>query len=652
MFKKGIKKIHGIFFLLFYILCIGKGLAQELEVLLEDNRDCNQNIYCVSIQLKTAGETKDIGTSSVFLRYNPTALAFSSYTSSHFDGSDQCIENKAASWDVQTFDATSTPGFFNVTMTLLTNQFSCPSIGEEATEVGILCFTVLDEQKPPNLKILKNNTNFNSNIPNTGEKLLPLGKVAAINNATALQCTSNTIDCNQQELWQETEVELTITSCEELTSFCTGISFNNKGVYELMVNDHDTKEVKRCENGKTLFFYTYSSLLKLEKEGDFEVVNWEVEGNSHQGKFNNTSALIKLLNEWDSVGNWTIDEKTNTIIGGQADQGYGSIKIKNKDKDVSITMALNKKVSDYDAAINLPEGVHQIMATNKQTQCQDVIEVTVTCSPVAEDRVEAARVAAITISKDTSLCLSDFISANDYIEDCSQQTEAASNMSIDNQTKCIQLFPKSAGTDNYCLYICDEDDNCKTLQLTVEVVENLNPILRNDQVAIDMNEPRIIDVMDNDLINEDITSFDVPYTRMDGSVEVDQFDQAITYTPALNVCGILDSFQYKVATEVGESIATVYVEILCEKLTVFSGFSPNGDGINDYLKIMGIENFEENELVIFNSRGNEVYSKRGYQNEDGWDGTWKGKPLPDGTYFYMLHINQQAPISGYLQIQR
>ena len=225
-------------------------------------------------------------------------------------------------------------------------------------------------------------------------------------------------------------------------------------------------------------------------------------------------------------------------------------------------------------------------------------------------------------------------------------------MSIDNQTKCIQLFPKSAGTDNYCLYICDEDDNCKTLQLTVEVVENLNPILRNDQVAIDMNEPRIIDVIDNDLINEDITSFDVPYTRMDGSVEVDQFDQAITYTPALNVCGILDSFQYKVATEVGESIATVYVEILCEKLTVFSGFSPNGDGINDYLKIMGIENFEENELVIFNSRGNEVYSKRGYQNEDGWDGTWKGKPLPDGTYFYMLHINQQAPISGYLQIQR
>ena len=56
--------------------------------------------------------------------------------------------------------------------------------------------------------------------------------------------------------------------------------------------------------------------------------------------------------------------------------------------------------------------------------------------------------------------------------------------------------------------------------------------------------------------------------------------------------------------------------------------------------------------MIFNSRGNEVYSKRGYQNEDGWDGTWKGKPLPDGTYFYMLHINQQAPISGYLQIQR
>ncbi len=652
MFKIGIRKIHGIFVLIFYILCIGNGLAQEVEVLLEDTRDCNQNAYCVSLQLKTTEASKDIGTSSIFLKYNSSALAFTSYTSSHFDGSDQCIENKAASWDVQTFDATSTPGYFNVTMTLLTNQFSCPSIEEEATEVGVLCFSVLDEKKSPNLKILKNNTNFNSNIPNTGEKLLPLGKVAAINNAKALQCTNNTIDCEQQELWQENEIELTIANCEELAAFCTGISFNNKGVYEFKVNDKDKIETEKCENGKTHFFYTYSSLLKLEKEGTFEVMNWEVDENSYQGAFQNTTSLIKKLNEWDSGGNWTINEKTNAIIGGHSNKTYGSIEIKNKDKDVSITMALNKKVSDYDASIELPEGVHELVAINKFTQCKDVIKVTVRCTPEAEDRVEVERVAAITISQDTALCLSDFISANDYIENCSQQVGTVSKMSIDNQTKCIQLFPISAGNDKYCFYICDEEDNCKTLQLSVEVLENLNPILRNDQIAIEMNESKMIDVMENDFINDDITLFEIPYTRMDGTVEIDNFAQEITYTPAHNVCGILDSFQYKVATAVGESIATVYVEILCEKLTVFSGFSPNGDGINDYLKIMGIENFKDNEVVVFNSKGSEVYSKKGYQNEDGWDGTWKGKPLPDGTYFYMLHLDHLPPISGYLQLQR
>ena len=119
-----------------------------------------------------------------------------------------------------------------------------------------------------------------------------------------------------------------------------------------------------------------------------------------------------------------------------------------------------------------------------------------------------------------------------------------------------------------------------------------------------------------------------------------------------STCGIQDSFQYEIVTEVGMSRATVYVEVLCEEITVFSGFSPNGDGINDYFQIMGIENFEENEIVIFNNRGNEIFSKVGYQNGDGCDGTWKGKDLPDGTYYYMLNIANHPPMSGYVQLRR
>jgi len=654
MFKIGYRKVYQLLFLfLAMTFCGGGVIAQGVHVLLEDVRDCNQNTYCVSLQLKTSGEAIDIGTSSIFLKYNTNALAYASYTSTHFNGNDQCIQDKEAAWDVQTFDATSAPGFFNVTMTLLLNQFSCPSINEEATEVGVLCFNVLDEQKAPNIKILKNNTSFNSSEPNTGEKLHLVKHVDQIKDPKALSCSESSIDCQQQkELWEETAVEIPITNCEELASFCTGISFNNRGAYKLTIDEEAVEELDKCENGMTSFFYTYSSFLKLEKEGTFEIVNWEVNGEKYNGSFGTTEELINQLNEWDADGNWEIDTKINTIFGGKSDHTYGAIEIKNIEKDLSIAMALNKKVSDYATSILLSEGVHQIKATNKFTKCTDEIRIVVTCNTTAEERVEVKKEAAILISTDTSICFSAYITDGDYIEDCSDEQGVFSELTINNQTNCIDFLVNSDGSDVYCLYICDEEDNCKTLTLTVEVSKVKNPVLRDDRIAVMMNETKTIDVLRNDFVNETISQFEVPYSRMDGSTEVDEMAQKITYTPAYNICGIQDSFQYRVATDLGESIATVYLDILCEELTVFSGFSPNGDGINDYFKIMGIENFEENELVIFNSRGNEVFSKVGYQNEDGWDGTWKGKELPDGTYFYMLSLSNRQPISGYVQLQR
>ena len=96
----------------------------------------------------------------------------------------------------------------------------------------------------------------------------------------------------------------------------------------------------------------------------------------------------------------------------------------------------------------------------------------------------------------------------------------------------------------------------------------------------------------------------------------------------------------------------VRIEINCEELTIFSGFSPNGDGINDRFTIKGIENFPDNEVSVFNRWGNEIYREQAYNNETGWDGTFNGDLIPDGTYFYLVQIKGKEPISGYVQLQR
>ncbi|MCD4770030.1 MAG: gliding motility-associated C-terminal domain-containing protein [Bacteroidales bacterium] len=87
-------------------------------------------------------------------------------------------------------------------------------------------------------------------------------------------------------------------------------------------------------------------------------------------------------------------------------------------------------------------------------------------------------------------------------------------------------------------------------------------------------------------------------------------------------------------------------------IIVNSGFSPNGDGINDYFVIDGIDN-TENELVITDMSGLIVYKITNYKND--WEGMdMYGNYLPDGTYYYFLKIlsEPRENYKGYLIIKR
>ena len=87
-----------------------------------------------------------------------------------------------------------------------------------------------------------------------------------------------------------------------------------------------------------------------------------------------------------------------------------------------------------------------------------------------------------------------------------------------------------------------------------------------------------------------------------------------------------------------------------EEIFVYSGFSPNGDGINDHFRIDGLENIDQHQLSIFNRWGTTVFKSQDYQND--WKGTYDGSVLPIGTYFYVLQINSVDKQSGYVQISR
>ena len=68
-----------------------------------------------------------------------------------------------------------------------------------------------------------------------------------------------------------------------------------------------------------------------------------------------------------------------------------------------------------------------------------------------------------------------------------------------------------------------------------------------------------------------------------------------------------------------------------------NAFSPDGDGINDFFKISG-QGMIDYQIEIFNRWGQMVYKSIDLSN--GWDGTFKGKNLPTGTYVYKIKTSK------------
>ena len=124
-------------------------------------------------------------------------------------------------------------------------------------------------------------------------------------------------------------------------------------------------------------------------------------------------------------------------------------------------------------------------------------------------------------------------------------------------------------------------------------------------------------------------------------------NQNETVTAAINKSGIFTLGKVRIAT--------------VDDVVVYNAVSPNGDGLNDYFNITGLEKFSDNSLQIYNRYGVKVFETSNY----GVNGNWfrgisegrvtvnKSEGLPTGTYFYVLKFktsNGYKDKVGYLYI--
>lgn len=121
---------------------------------------------------------------------------------------------------------------------------------------------------------------------------------------------------------------------------------------------------------------------------------------------------------------------------------------------------------------------------------------------------------------------------------------------------------------------------------------------------------------------------------------------------------VTTTYSVEITNEFGcKTTLSTNIAVVCDSLLVPTGFSPNDDGVNDGYVIDGIENYPGNKLFVYNRYGRLVFKATDYANT--WDGVsnvsgvFMNRKLPNGTYFYILDLNDRSkPRGGFIVLRR
>lgn len=98
---------------------------------------------------------------------------------------------------------------------------------------------------------------------------------------------------------------------------------------------------------------------------------------------------------------------------------------------------------------------------------------------------------------------------------------------------------------------------------------------------------------------------------------------------------------------------TVKGDLITNKLRPSKFISPeNGDSINELWLVENILDYPQCAVSIYDDKGIKVYESKPYNND--WAGTYKGRQLPDGVYYYIIRCDgeENTPKTGSITILR
>ncbi len=184
------------------------------------------------------------------------------------------------------------------------------------------------------------------------------------------------------------------------------------------------------------------------------------------------------------------------------------------------------------------------------------------------------------------------------------------------------------GTDSFTYMLCDNAENqkCTSGEVTIDVIAPLDSdqdgLLDCDEIGDDPDNP-----IDTD--GDGLPDYNDPDDDNDGIPTAEELDDPEDDCDEDGIPNYLDDAQYS-----------------CGDLPVSTIVTPNNDGFNEFMRIDGLDEFDDNSIIVYNRWGNVVFEVDGYTSDPADAKTFTGSSnvrnsaqnLPDGAYFYVLKL--------------
>ena len=180
------------------------------------------------------------------------------------------------------------------------------------------------------------------------------------------------------------------------------------------------------------------------------------------------------------------------------------------------------------------------------------------------------------------------------------------------------------------------------------------PVAVNDSFVLDYGYAQTVDLAANDDVSS--SGYQIEILTPPAHVQIVSYtaDGKLKLLPASSFTGG-DYLTYRLCRNGCDycSEAKAVLEMAgFDDCSVPTIFTPNQDGINDYLVIPCLMSgqYPGARLSVYNVWGDEVYHADAYQND--WDGTYRGAPVQEGTYYYIFDKGDGTPFQkGFLEIK-